>query len=78
MEDTRRSRKVGMLLCPGVEVGFSVQSLTEPVSTCFPNFPSVLGHPKPLVVWVKIFQVCKMNTVINTIVGNCSMEMLIS
>lgn len=70
MEDAR-SRKVGMLLCPGVAVGFSAQSWTEPVGTCFPNFPSILGHPEPLVAWVKIFQICKTNTVINALVGNC-------
>lgn len=72
MEDARRSRKVGMLVCPGVAVGFSAQSLTEPVGICFPNFPSVLGHPEPLVAWVKMFQVCKMNTVNNTVVRNCN------
>lgn len=78
MEDTKRSRKVGMLLCLGVEVGFSVQSLTGAIGTCFPNFPSVLDHSEPLVAWMKIFQVCKMNTIINTIVGNCSIAILIS
>lgn len=70
MEDTRRNRKIGMLLCPGVAVGFSAQSLTEPVGVCFLNFPSVFGHPEPLLARVKIFQFCKMNTVINTVVGN--------
>lgn len=71
MKDAR-SRKVGMLLYPGVAVGFSAQSLTEPVGICFPKFTSVLGHPEPLVAWMKIFQVCKMNTVINAVVGNCN------
>lgn len=42
------------------------------------DFPSVLGHPEPLVAWVKIFQFCKMNTLINTRVGNWNMAILIS
>lgn len=75
MEDTRRNRKVDMPLCPGIAIGFSAQSLTEPVGTCFPIFLSVI---EPLVIWVKIFQVCKMNTIINTIVGNRNMALLIS
>lgn len=75
MEDARRNRKVDMLLCPGIAIGFSAQSLTEPVGTCFPILLSVI---EPLVIWVKIFQVCKMNTVINTTVGNHNMALSIS
>lgn len=33
----------------------SVRSLTEPVDTCFPNFPSVLDHPDPSVARLTIF-----------------------
>ena len=55
-----------------------VHSLTEPVGACFPNFPSVLDHPELSVAWVKIFRVCTMNAMINTIIKNCDTAMFIS